>query len=133
MCVSVCSSHAAFPHYCRDKDVSWGESQGCPLVVHCWADLQSAHGFRCCDNMAPNAKCQRVPGSTVIRCDCVAACACYTPGTTSIPGGRDLCDPRTGQCHCRHNVVGRRCDRCMDGYWNIDSSAGQSVHALYNT
>ena len=35
----------------------------CPLVVHyCvdWATLQSAHGFRCCDNMAPNAKCQRV-------------------------------------------------------------------------
>jgi len=28
--------------------------------VHCWADLQSVHGFRCYDNMAPNAKCLRV-------------------------------------------------------------------------
>ena len=32
-----------------------------PLVVHYWADLQSVHGFRCYDNIAPNAKCQRVP------------------------------------------------------------------------
>jgi len=32
----------------------------CPLVVHYWADLQSVHGVRCYDNIAPNAKCQRV-------------------------------------------------------------------------
>ena len=44
-----------------------------PVVVHCQADLQSVHGFRCYDNMhvrkltaclqmriAPNAKCQLV-------------------------------------------------------------------------
>jgi len=23
-----------------------------PLVVHCWTDLQSVHGFRCYDNSA---------------------------------------------------------------------------------
>ena len=34
--------------------------RGCHLVVHYWADLQSVHGFRCYDNLAPNAKCQRV-------------------------------------------------------------------------
>jgi len=28
--------------------------------VHYRADLQSVHGFRCYDNIAPNAKCQRV-------------------------------------------------------------------------
>jgi len=33
---------------------------GFPQVVHYWADLQSVHGFRCCDNIAPNAKCERV-------------------------------------------------------------------------
>ena len=47
VCVSVCSSLTAFPHYCT-------------LVVHYWADLQSVRGFCCCDNIAPNAKCQRV-------------------------------------------------------------------------
>jgi len=56
----VCLSLAAFPHYCMDLDVSWGNGRGCALVVHYWADLQSLHGFRCYDNIAPNAKCQRV-------------------------------------------------------------------------
>jgi len=31
-----------------------------PPLMHCWADLQSVHGFRCYDNIVPNAKCQRV-------------------------------------------------------------------------
>jgi len=56
----VCPSLAAFPHYCTDLDVTCGNSRGCPLVVHHWADLQSVHGFRCYDNIAPNARCQRV-------------------------------------------------------------------------
>jgi len=29
---------------------------GCPVIVHYWVDLQSVHGFRCYDNIAPNAK-----------------------------------------------------------------------------
>jgi len=37
-----------------------GEMVGVPSVGHYWADLQSVHGFRCCDNIAPYAKCQRV-------------------------------------------------------------------------
>jgi len=60
VCVSLCLSLAAFPHCCTDPDVSWGNGRGCPLVVHCWADLQSVHEFHCCDNIALNAKCQRV-------------------------------------------------------------------------
>jgi len=40
VCVSVSLSLAAFPHYCTDPDVSWANGRGCPLVVHCWADLQ---------------------------------------------------------------------------------------------
>jgi len=55
VCLSVCLSLAAFPHYCTDTDVGLGM-----VVVCCWVDLQSAHGFRCYDNIAPNAKCQRV-------------------------------------------------------------------------
>jgi len=37
-----------------------GNGRGCPLVVNYWEDLQSLRGFRCYDNIAPNAKCQRV-------------------------------------------------------------------------
>ena len=51
VCVSDCLSLAAFPHYSMDPDVTWGNGPGCPLVPHYWADFQSVHGFRCCDNI----------------------------------------------------------------------------------
>jgi len=51
----VCLSLAAFPLYCTDPDVAWAMVGGA-----LWADLQSVHGFRCYDNIAPNANCQRV-------------------------------------------------------------------------
>jgi len=50
LCLSVCLSAAACPHYCTDPDVTWWSSRGCPLVVHFWADLQSVHGLRCYGN-----------------------------------------------------------------------------------
>ena len=60
VCVCVCLSAAACLHYCTDPDVTWGNGRGCPLVLHCWTDLQSVHGLRCYDNIALNAKCHRV-------------------------------------------------------------------------
>jgi len=39
-------------HYWMYPDVSWRNGSGCPPVVHCWADLQSVHGFHCYDNIA---------------------------------------------------------------------------------
>ena len=57
--LSVCLSLVAFPHYCTDLDVTW-VNEGVPLVVHYWVDLQLVYRFGCYDNIAPNAKCQRV-------------------------------------------------------------------------
>ena len=51
VCLSVCLSAATCPHYCTDPDVTWGSGRGCPLVVHCLANLQSVHGLRCYDNI----------------------------------------------------------------------------------
>jgi len=51
VCLSVCLSAAACPHYCTDPDVTWGTGKGCPLVVHCRGDLQSVHGMRCYGNI----------------------------------------------------------------------------------
>ena len=51
VCLCVCLSAAACPHYCTDPDVTWGSGRGCPLVVHYWADLQSVHGMRCYGNI----------------------------------------------------------------------------------
>jgi len=73
VCVSVCVSLAAFQHYCADPDITWGNDRGCLLDVRCWADLQSVHGFRCYDNIAPNAKCQLV----LILAVCLVLCLCH--------------------------------------------------------
>ena len=59
VCLSVCPSPHS--HTTSRTRMLRGEWQtGCPLVVHCWADLQSEHGFRCYDNIAPSAKRQPV-------------------------------------------------------------------------
>ena len=60
LCVSVCLSVAAFPHYCADPDVSCRNGRACHLAVHCWVDLQSVHVLCCSDNIMPNVKCRRV-------------------------------------------------------------------------
>jgi len=60
VCLFVCLSLAAFPHYCTDPDITWGNGRRCRLVVHYWADLQSVHRFCCYDNIAPNTKCLQV-------------------------------------------------------------------------
>ena len=43
LCLCVCLSLAALPHYYTDPDATWGNGSECPLVVHYWADLQSVH------------------------------------------------------------------------------------------
>jgi len=51
MCLSVCLSAAARPHYCTDPDVTWERGRVCPLVVHYSADLQSVHMLHCHGNI----------------------------------------------------------------------------------
>lgn len=43
-----------------------------------------------------------------------AACDCDPRGAVS-----ELCDQVRGQCACRMEVAGRRCDRCQAGYWGF--------------
>ena len=58
-------------------------------------------------------------GDAVTRGAGCVSCECYKPGTREAE-----CDAGTGQCECRSNVEGERCDRCRETYWNIDSGAG---------
>jgi len=85
VCVSVCLSvRARMPTLLDGPGCNLGNGSG-PLVVHCWADLQSVHEFHCYDDIAPcvfavgahdsiaaNAKCQRVHACTrsMPGCDC---------------------------------------------------------------
>ncbi|XP_058264408.1 laminin subunit beta-4 isoform X2 [Hemibagrus wyckioides] len=58
--------------------------------------------------------------------DC-RVCSCDQQGTdmTKCPlGSPCICDEVTGQCPCRRGVVGIRCDRCEDGYWNLNRQSG---------
>ena len=57
VCVSV---PRRIPTLLHGPGCKLGNGRGCPLVVYYWVDFQSVHGFRCYDNIAPNAKCQRV-------------------------------------------------------------------------
>ncbi|KAL0962688.1 hypothetical protein UPYG_G00343990 [Umbra pygmaea] len=54
-------------------------------------------------------------------------CMCYSPGTMleACPSpGECHCDLQTGQCPCRPNVIGQKCDRCAPNTFNIGSSRG---------
>jgi len=60
LCVCVAISPRRIPTLLHGLGYKLGNGRGCYIVVHYWADLQSVHEFRCCKNIAPNAKCQRV-------------------------------------------------------------------------
>ena len=51
-----------------------------------------------------------------------AECVCNANGT--VPGFHDTCNYETGQCKCLANVIGIQCDKCADGFWNLNSGVG---------
>ena len=44
----------------------------------------------------------------------VTACECHPHGAIQAQ-----CDRQYGQCNCRPNVEGRKCDRCLVIYFHI--------------
>jgi len=49
--VSVCLYvRGRMPTLLHGPGCNLGNGMGCPLFVHCWADLQSVHGLRCYGN-----------------------------------------------------------------------------------
>lgn len=42
------------------------------------------------------------------------SCQCDYEGSTSFE-----CDPFGGQCQCKPNIIGRRCDSCRTGYYGF--------------
>lgn len=51
-------------------------------------------------------------------------CECYGPGTEDNSDGISICDQITGSCKCKFHVLGRNCDKCEEGYYNIISGEG---------
>ena len=46
-----------------------------------------------------------------VKSEICVACDCLREGSTST-----VCDKKTGQCQCKPNVVGLKCDKCP-GVW----------------
>ncbi|XP_037977855.2 laminin subunit gamma-1 [Plutella xylostella] len=51
-------------------------------------------------------------------------CGCHELGTIESKEGPPECDGLTGYCSCRPHVIGRNCDKCEDGYYDINSGEG---------
>ena len=35
-----------------------------------------------------------------------------------------MCELEDGQCACQPYVIGRQCDKCEEGYFNLESTTG---------
>ncbi|XP_041043524.1 laminin subunit alpha-2 isoform X2 [Carcharodon carcharias] len=56
-------------------------------------------------------------GDAIVARNC-RPCECHVNGSVA-----ELCDKQTGQCQCKHNVAGRKCDHCLSGTY-LHSSRG---------
>ena len=54
------------------------------------------------------------------------ACECDDTGSTSR-----LCDKYCGQCPCKKNVAGRKCNRCAPGFFGFGADGCQGKHELH--
>nr|XP_014275808.1 laminin subunit gamma-1 isoform X1 [Halyomorpha halys] len=56
--------------------------------------------------------------------DICKPCMCDPIGTEQSGTGPLLCNQITGQCQCKPNVTGIKCNQCQPGYFNIESGRG---------
>ncbi|XP_050725715.1 laminin subunit alpha-like isoform X5 [Eriocheir sinensis] len=86
----------------------------CPSTALCVPDT----GECICPPRVEGDRCDRCAPYTygydpIIGCE---ECQCSPLG---VRAGNLQCSLQTGQCDCKENVVGRRCDRCAAGYWGF--------------
>lgn len=86
-----------------------------------------------------SGQCQCKAGVTGLKCDqCLPGfynlsssgcdpCQCDSVGVLSSSGG--ICDQSTGQCQCKANVMGLKCDMCAMGFFIRNSSSFDSCVA----
>ncbi|XP_010152357.1 PREDICTED: laminin subunit beta-4 [Eurypyga helias] len=73
---------------------------------------ENVEGVRC-DKCRANY--YGLSGSDPLGCQ---PCSCDPAG--SLPFS--ICDPTTGECLCQRFATGRRCEKCLEGYWGLGNS-----------
>ncbi|CAE1285996.1 LAMC1 [Acanthosepion pharaonis] len=78
------------------KVATWVEQCNCP----------TAYLGEYCQSCSPGYRRDPPNGGPFARC---VPCECN--------GHSDDCDVNTGRCICKHNTIGRNCERCLEGYY----------------
>ncbi|XP_012934029.1 laminin subunit beta-3 isoform X2 [Heterocephalus glaber] len=119
-------------HECQRCDCS-GHSETCHFDPAVFAASQGAHGGVCdnCRDHTEGQNCERCQlhyfrnrrpgapaGETCIPCEC--------DPDGAVEGAP--CDPVTGQCVCKEQVQGQRCDLCKPGFTGLVHSNPQGCH-----
>uniref|UniRef100_A0AC35TUM0 Laminin subunit alpha n=1 Tax=Rhabditophanes sp. KR3021 TaxID=114890 RepID=A0AC35TUM0_9BILA len=102
-----------------------------PICEECNCDPDGvSKDFGGCDTVAEGELCEckkNVIGRTCNQCkptfwdlkktneDGCIECSCDITGTLS---GLNSCQIKNGQCQCKQNAAGRRCEKCLDGFFN---------------
>ncbi|XP_039372294.1 laminin subunit beta-1 [Mauremys reevesii] len=101
--------------YCKSLDIFTVGGSGEDVVTNsAWETFQR---YRCLENSRSVVKtpmtdvCKNIIFSiSALLHETALSCQCNPQGSLS-----SVCDSNGGQCQCRPNVVGRRCDRCAPG------------------
>ncbi len=56
--------------------------------------------------------------------DALSEVKCHPCECSKAGAKGEECDLKNGQCVCRPNVIGRKCDECADTFWNLVSGEG---------
>ncbi|XP_046730465.1 laminin subunit beta-3 isoform X1 [Silurus meridionalis] len=128
-----CTHHTTGTHcerctdnYYRNPGSSLQKPDAC---LRCQCDSAGSEGGRQCDEVTGACLCkENVGGARCERCKAghyglsstnplgCSKCSCSAVGSL-----HSVCDALSGQCVCKPNVVGRSCDRCAEGFWNLSS------------
>ncbi|XP_059986610.1 laminin subunit beta-3 isoform X1 [Lagenorhynchus albirostris] len=120
------------PHECQRCDCN-GHSETCHFDPAVFAASQGTHGGVCdnCQHHTEGKNCERCqlhyfrnrrPGAPIQE-TCIP-CECDPDG--AVPGAP--CDPVTGQCVCKEQVQGERCDLCKPGFTGLTYANPQGCH-----
>ncbi|KAK2821103.1 hypothetical protein Q7C36_020446 [Tachysurus vachellii] len=129
----ACTHHTTGTHcencsnnYYRNPRSSMQRPDAC---LRCQCDSAGSEVRRQCDEVTGKCLCKKnVEGAQCDRCkpehyglSSLNSLGCSKCSCSALGSLHSVCDAVTGQCVCRPNVVGRSCDRCAEGFWNLSS------------